>query len=54
MRQHPLGYANHPVWDAFELWADEHAVGSEHKEDWLPWWECFLAGYEIGEAEAGL
>lgn len=50
-RQHPVGYRAHPAWLAFELWADAHAV-SEVEEDWLPWWEAFLAGYEIGLLEA--
>ena len=51
MRQHPLGYANHPIWIAFELWADQHGVSND-PEDWTVWWECFLVGYEVGEAEA--
>lgn len=51
MRQYPRGYHNNPIWLAFELWADQHFVG-EGEEDWEPWWECFLAGYEVGEAEA--
>lgn len=52
MRQHPRGYYQHPIWLAFELWADQHFIGDEYEEDWRPWWECFLAGYEIGQAEA--
>ena len=51
MRQPPQGFVNHPVWIAFELWADEHFI-PEHPDDWAPWWDCFLAGFEIGLAEA--
>ena len=52
MRQHPTGYKDNPIWLAFELWADTHEVGDE-PEDWQEWWDCFLAGVEVGMAEAG-
>jgi hypothetical protein len=51
MKQTPHGYRNNPTWEAFELWADTHGIPDE-QEDWEPWWECFLAGFEIGLAEA--
>lgn len=51
MRQTPQGYRLHPAWIAFELWADAHAISDDHEEDWLPWWECFVAGFDVGLAE---
>lgn len=52
-RQHPPGYREAPSWLAFELWADAHEI-SKDPDDWLPWWQCFLAGFEVGLAEGGL
>jgi hypothetical protein len=46
----PRGEDDSPEWLAFELWADQHSV-SEHPDDWLPWWECFDAGFSIGLIE---
>lgn len=34
------------VLEAFKEWGKERGIG-EDPEDWLPWWECFLAGYEF-------
>ncbi len=51
-RSPPHGFKNHPIWAAFEVWADSHFVG-EGPDDWGPWWDCFYAGAKIGEAEAG-
>jgi len=50
--QHPRGYKDHPAWLAFILWAETHGVSGEDEEDWGPWWECFLTGYEIGLLES--
>ena len=29
----------------FQEWARENGVDMTHKEDWLPWWECWCSGY---------
>jgi hypothetical protein len=51
MRTIPHGFRGNPAWEAFELWADANFVGEEQQEDWQIFWECFLAGFEVGEAE---
>ncbi len=38
----------HAYWNVFWAWAEENGCDSEHKEDWLPWWECFVAGVQHG------
>lgn len=47
----PIGYKGHPAWEAFELWAEANGVG-DTAEDYGIFWECFLTGFEIGQAEA--
>ena len=47
----PHGEVDSPAWQAFNLWADQHSV-SAFTDDWLPWWNCFDAGFSIGLIEA--
>ena len=36
---------DHALWDYFIDWVDEEGeINLEHKEDWFPWWQCFLTG----------
>lgn len=38
----------HPSWEAFAMFAVSADIGNptlEHYEDWQPWWECWLDGY---------
>jgi len=32
---------DHPLWPAFVIYACNNGI---NEEDWLAWWECFLAG----------
>ncbi len=32
------------AFEEFWAWKGDEGIG-EHEDDWLPWWECFLAGY---------
>jgi len=32
-------------WDGFCQWAESEGVGLEQEDDWLPWWNCWVAGY---------
>lgn len=34
------------AWDAFILWADEFGVGLDHRDDWLPWWQCWYSAID--------
>lgn len=38
----------HPKWDEFWKWARANGAASEHEEDWLAWWECWIDGFEAG------
>lgn len=44
MRVHPGDDYFGGDWGDFCEWADEHGIG-EDTEDWMPWWECWYAGY---------
>ena len=36
---------DHPLWEAFCEWAADNAIDpNDHPDDWMPSWECFLAG----------
>lgn len=30
------------LWEYFEQFCDEQGIG-ERKEDWMPWWDCWVA-----------
>ncbi len=34
-------------WDAFVAWADKQGISLEDEEDFLPWWDCWKAGYSV-------
>jgi hypothetical protein len=34
----------HPLWEDFLMYATANGVGTDHPDDWKPWWDCFLAG----------
>jgi hypothetical protein len=38
------------LFDAFKVYADRNGIGLQYKDDWSPWWDCFLAGALILEA----
>ena len=50
MRQPPYGHSTTEVWRQFNEWADQHSM-PDAKEDWEPWWECYLRGYLQGVSE---
>ena len=33
------------AFEKFWSWKDNEGIG-EDQEDWMPWWECFWAGYK--------
>ena len=35
------------AFEEFWLWRRENGISS-CEADWIPWWECFWAGYETG------
>jgi len=35
------------AWEAFEEMAIKNGLGEE-EEDWMPWYDFFVAGYEAG------
>jgi hypothetical protein len=45
----------HPLWSWFKRFAKVNGISLTHKDDWEPWWDCFLTGaranreYEIGQ-----
>lgn len=35
------------LWASFAAWGERNGVDADgHKDDWLPWWQCFQAGYQ--------
>jgi hypothetical protein len=34
----------HPLWLHFDDYASHNGISLENVEDWMPWWQCFLAG----------
>ena len=34
-------------WKAFERWANDNGI-QDDPDDWVPWWECWKAGYKAG------
>lgn len=32
------------LWQAFLKFAEESGVSLDHKDDWLPWWQCYSSG----------
>jgi hypothetical protein len=46
VRTRPGTHVADELWIAFDKWADENNVG-EDPEDYGPWWECFLAGFDV-------
>jgi hypothetical protein len=41
--------SEHPLWNEFVAWAEENHVDVHgHVEDYISWWECFLAGSIAG------
>lgn len=47
----PKGYADSPAWAAFELWLIANYEETDEEASGL-FWECFLAGFEVGKIEA--
>lgn len=41
-----VGLSTEPMWAAFNKWADENDVG-QHPDDWQPWLECWMSGYDF-------
>ena len=31
-------------WRLFGIWADHNGISLGHPGDYIPWWECYLAG----------
>lgn len=34
--------------NAFRVWAAANGVSLEYEDDWSPWWDCWLDGYNTG------
>jgi len=30
-------------WDEFKDWAEDTSISLEHKDDWEPWWLCWIS-----------
>ena len=39
---------NHIGWSDFVEFAQANNIGLEHEVDWMPWWECWVDGFEKG------
>lgn len=38
-------------WPAFEKFAQGAGISLDERDDWLPWWDCFIAGSRYQYAE---
>jgi hypothetical protein len=34
------------LWGMFEIWAKDNDINLDNKDDWEPWWLCYVAGYD--------
>ena len=35
-------------WEDFVEWAENNNINLTYDCDWVPWWECWKAGYDSG------